>query len=143
MVVKKDYYGENFEKDLEKIKNNIFEKKEKNLELKIKEKLEQNQNEEFKNLVKKEIKNIFLDKQLQEKEIKDFKNLLPIYIQKDNSLKEYVKIIIEQLINLALKEGIEKAIKASLKYSYFIQDAFHDALVDRFLPYLKEKEKNN
>ena len=50
-----------------------------------------------------------------------------------------VKLEIEYLIDLALKQGIGKAIGESKKSPYFVQDAFHDALAGRLYPELQKR----
>jgi hypothetical protein len=63
-------------------------------------------------------------------------NPLPDYAQ--NAAPE-VKLEIEYLIDLALREGIGKALAASEKSPYFVQDAFHDALAGKLYPELQKR----
>jgi len=69
---------------------------------------------------------------------KNYNDLLPSYLLKSELDSEVKKIILD-LINLALENGVEEAIKKSRLYSPFIIDAFHDALVEKMLPELKKK----
>ncbi len=50
-----------------------------------------------------------------------------------------VKLEIEYLLDLALREGLAKAFSASKKSPYFVQDAFHDALAGRLYPELQKR----
>lgn len=63
---------------------------------------------------------------------------LPSYLQKEEG-NEDAKHIIEQLIEEALSRDLEGAVRNAKKYSPFIEDAFHDALVDRLVPELKKR----
>lgn len=47
-----------------------------------------------------------------------------------------VKLEIEYLLDVALRQGIGKALSESKKSPYFVQDAFHDALAGRLYPEL-------
>jgi hypothetical protein len=61
---------------------------------------------------------------------------LPSYVlDKDENVKKTV----ENLINLFLKEGLEKSLKEARNYPPFIVDAFHDALVDKIIPELRKR----
>ncbi len=64
--------------------------------------------------------------------------LLPSYLQKEEGSDD-VKHIVENLIEEALSHDLEKAIKNARKYSPFIEDAFHDALVDKLVPELRRR----
>ena len=61
---------------------------------------------------------------------------LPTYAQ---GAPAEVKLEIEYLIDLALRKGIGYALAESKKSSYFVQDAFHDALAGRLYPELKRQ----
>ena len=50
-----------------------------------------------------------------------------------------VKLEIEFLIDIALREGIGKALSESKKSPYFVQDAFHDALAGKLYPELQRR----
>lgn len=61
---------------------------------------------------------------------------LPSYVlDKDENVKKTV----ENLINIFLKEGLEKSLKEARNYPPFIVDAFHDALVDKIIPELRKR----
>ncbi|MEW6617207.1 MAG: hypothetical protein AB1333_02185 [Patescibacteria group bacterium] len=62
---------------------------------------------------------------------------LPSYLQEEGN--EDVKRIVEQLVEEALSHDLEKAVRDAKKYSPFIEDAFHDALIDRLVPELKKR----
>lgn len=61
---------------------------------------------------------------------------LPAYAQ---SAPAETKLEIEYLISQAFREGIGKALEASKKSPYFVQDAFHDALAGRLYPELQRR----
>ncbi len=63
---------------------------------------------------------------------------LPAYLS-DSSSPAEVKQAVEGLINLTFKTDIETAVRAAKRYPPFVEDAFHDALVDRLLPELKKR----
>jgi len=41
---------------------------------------------------------------------------------------------------MAFHEGLEKAVREAKNHPPFIEDAFHDALVDRLLPILQKTD---
>ncbi|MDR3581776.1 MAG: hypothetical protein P4L67_00690 [Candidatus Pacebacteria bacterium] len=61
---------------------------------------------------------------------------LPDYAQ--NAAPE-VKLEIEYLLDLALTQGLGKALTESGKSPYFVQDAFHDALAGKLYPELQKR----
>lgn len=63
-------------------------------------------------------------------------NVLPDYLQDSSS---DIKLQVEELVDLTLHQGIEKAVKAAGKSNAFILDAFHDALTDKLHDILKQK----
>jgi len=63
---------------------------------------------------------------------------LPSYLEKEEG-REEIKHIVEELIEKALSHDLEKAVRDAKKYSPFIEDAFHDALVDKLVPELKKR----
>ena len=63
---------------------------------------------------------------------------LPSYLQKEEG-NEGVKHIVEALIEETLSHGLERAVSHAKKYPAFIEDAFHDALVDKLIPELKRR----
>lgn len=62
--------------------------------------------------------------------------ILPEYAQ---SAPPEVKLEIEYLLDTAFRHGIGKAVAESEKSSYFVQDAFHDALAGRLYPELQKR----
>jgi len=65
-------------------------------------------------------------------------NVLPSYLKTGKTPSE-VEMEIERLISMVFNESLSKAIKEAQKQPPFIADAFHDALVDKLLPILKER----
>lgn len=65
-------------------------------------------------------------------------NRLPDYLAADNN--EMLKKEIETLIDISLVRGVEAAMAEAGRRGPFFEDAFHDALVDKLLPVLKEKK---
>ncbi len=63
---------------------------------------------------------------------------LPSYLQ-DEEGNENAKHIVGALVEEALSHGLEKAVTHAKKYPAFVEDAFHDALVDKLLPELKRR----
>jgi len=63
---------------------------------------------------------------------------LPAYMN-DDGVTDDMRRAVERLVAIALGDDLEKAVKESKKYPAFIEDAFHDALVDKLVPELKEK----
>ncbi len=61
---------------------------------------------------------------------------LPDYAQ--NAAPE-VKLEIEHLLDIALHQGISRALAASEDSPYFVQDAFHDALAGKLYPELQKR----
>jgi hypothetical protein len=61
---------------------------------------------------------------------------LPAYAE--NASPE-VKLEIEYLLDMALRQGIGKALAESKKSPYFVQDAFHDALAGKLYPELQKR----
>jgi hypothetical protein len=61
---------------------------------------------------------------------------LPAYAQ---AATPEVKREIEHLLDTAMQQGIAKALEASEKSPYFVQDAFHDALAGRLYPELQQR----
>lgn len=50
-----------------------------------------------------------------------------------------VKRQVDELVDLVFKVGLEAGIHAARQYSPFVQDVFHDALVDTLLPELEKR----
>ncbi len=63
-------------------------------------------------------------------------SVLPEYAQ---SAPPEVKLEIEYLLDTAFRHGIGKALAESERSSYFVQDAFHDALAGRLYPELQKR----
>ena len=61
---------------------------------------------------------------------------LPSYAQ---DIPAPMKLEVEQLIEKALTEGIEKASEEAAKTNPFLMDTFHDALTTRLYPELKKR----
>lgn len=61
---------------------------------------------------------------------------LPDYAQ--NAPAE-VKLEIEYLLDVALRNGLTKAFSEARKSPYFVQDAFHDALAGKLYPELQKR----
>lgn len=64
--------------------------------------------------------------------------ILPAYLQGEG-VESKIKFEVESLVDLVFHKGLEKALSEASKHSPFIEDAFHDALVDKLLPELKRK----
>ncbi len=64
-------------------------------------------------------------------------DFLPSYLSdnKDESMKRSV----EYLLQIATDDDVAKAVKEARRYPPFIEDAFHDALIDKFLPEMKKR----
>jgi len=63
---------------------------------------------------------------------------LPAYMEEEN-VEEIAKEKVKKLVEVTFQKGIEEAIRESKNFSPYIEDAFHDALVDKLLPILKER----
>ncbi len=63
-------------------------------------------------------------------------NILPNYMQK---YSDEERLIVEELIDLAIHKGIEVAVKEAAKKGNFFLDAFHDALTDKLHNYFVSK----
>lgn len=73
----------------------------------------------------------------EEKSRKD--SLLPGYLERDGA-DPRVKLEIEKLVDLVFHESLGRAMREAGKHPPFVQDAFHDALVDKLLPELKRRK---
>ncbi len=68
------------------------------------------------------------------------KSFLPEYLEKKSEIfDEVVKTEVEKLIAIALNKSIEKAVIKAKQYPPFIEDSFHDALVDKLLPLMEKR----
>jgi hypothetical protein len=63
-------------------------------------------------------------------------DMLPDYLTGDHDAATHE---VEQLLEVALRDDVEKALVLARDKTPFVEDAFHDALVDKVLPLLKEK----
>ena len=63
---------------------------------------------------------------------------LPNYLDKGEYTEE-LKQEVSDLVSLVFSSSIETAIKESKHHSPFVQDAFHDALVDKLMPELQKR----
>jgi hypothetical protein len=64
-------------------------------------------------------------------------DFLPSYLS-DNK-DENIKKSVEHLLQIAVQDDIVKAVREAKKYPPFIEDSFHDALIDKFLPEMKKR----
>jgi hypothetical protein len=64
------------------------------------------------------------------------RHVLPPYAE---SAPEEVRQEVERLLQVAVSDGLTKAIRQARSRSPFILDAFHDALVDNLYPLFKER----
>ncbi len=62
---------------------------------------------------------------------------LPTYLEKEEISPE-IRLEIEKLIDMVFHEGLEKAVREAKTHPPFVEDSFHDALVDKLLPELKK-----
>ncbi len=62
----------------------------------------------------------------------------PNYL-KGSSGDEGVREKVEELVEMTLRDGLEKGLREAKKQTPFIEDAYHDALVDKLLPELKKR----
>ncbi len=65
-------------------------------------------------------------------------SVLPGYLRDDDGGGK-AKEEVEGLLGLVFEKGLEPALKEAKGHSPFIEDAFHDALVDKLLPELKKR----
>lgn len=63
-------------------------------------------------------------------------HVIPKYAE---SQPEILRKEIEMLTESAVNNSFEQAVRESLKHSLFVQDAFHDALVDKLIPEMKKR----
>ncbi len=65
-------------------------------------------------------------------------SILPGYLQ-GNGAGSPAKVEVEALIDLVFHKGLERAVQEAKRHSPYAMDAFHDALVDKLLPILKQR----
>lgn len=63
---------------------------------------------------------------------------LPRYLQEGDASEEIKREVIK-LVEIVLTNGMYAAIKEARNHSPFVQDAFHDALVDKLMPELQKR----
>ncbi|TSA45627.1 hypothetical protein D4R51_01580 [bacterium] len=64
-------------------------------------------------------------------------DFLPDYFS--DSTDQGIKKSVEHLLEITKDGNIPKAVKEARKYPPFVEDAFHDALIDKFMPELKKR----
>jgi hypothetical protein len=65
-------------------------------------------------------------------------NVLPNYAAGD-AVAPAVKLEVERLIDIVFDKGLDAGIRESKRHLPFVQDLFHDALVDKLLPELEKR----
>lgn len=70
------------------------------------------------------------------KQVLESENILPDYAK---AAPEEVKAKIEKLIEMTFRDGIQRATQEAKKQSPFVLDAFHDSLVEKLYPILKQR----
>ncbi|MEK7089418.1 MAG: hypothetical protein AAB920_01215 [Patescibacteria group bacterium] len=68
----------------------------------------------------------------------DMSGSLPNYLF-NSDISEGIKQEVKALVDFVFSDNLESAIKESRKRSAFVQDAFHDALVDKLMPELVKR----
>ena len=63
-------------------------------------------------------------------------NILPSYL-KDEPAE--IKLQVEKLVDEVFHEGLKKAVAEAKKSGFFLEDAFHDALTEKFYEELRER----
>lgn len=139
------YSEENFHKSLENDIEDLQEEIEKVKTSDDSEKFEKKEiiKKSFGSLASKKVsqKKVDFKKKKTKKQIKKSSrsDLLPSYMDKEDVDPE-VRLAIEKLMDIVFHKGILAALKESKKYSPFIQDSFHDALAEKLVPLLEDKE---
>ena len=64
--------------------------------------------------------------------------ILPSYLQKEDA-DPRVKLEVEKLVDMVFHKGLFEASEEAKKHPPFVEDAFHDVLVDKLLPELKKR----
>ncbi|OGG39787.1 hypothetical protein A2116_00885 [Candidatus Jorgensenbacteria bacterium GWA1_49_17] len=78
------------------------------------------------------------EKEKEERNPRTEDSTLPGYLQ-DGERNEGAIKEVEDLVDMVFEKGLEVALKEAGKQPPFIEDAFHDALVDKLLPELKKR----
>ncbi len=71
------------------------------------------------------------------REVEKKSESLPSYLLRDEN-PDLAKEV-EDLVTLAFQDGIVEAVKKARKHPPFVEDALHDALVDKVIPELKKR----
>ncbi|MEK7464659.1 MAG: hypothetical protein AAB617_02685 [Patescibacteria group bacterium] len=126
-MVKVINFHENLEHSLERLGQKIkIEKKE-------------HQGLESRELIKQSLKTLSQQTPIQPIEEKtEEESVLPGYLTL-NPTEPQIKFEIERLVDLVFHKGLAKALSEAKKYPPFIEDSFHDALIDKLLPELKKR----
>lgn len=61
---------------------------------------------------------------------------LPDYLQKSDPR---VQLEVERLVQLVFQKNLTRAVYEAKRHPPFVEDAFHDALIDKLLPELKKR----
>ncbi|MGC9046548.1 MAG: hypothetical protein ACP5IC_00265 [Minisyncoccia bacterium] len=132
--MKRKNYSENLEHSINKLKPYIHEK----IDNAAKEKLDHTYNE--KEIVKQSIKTYSQQvKSTTENAKQNLEQFYPEYII-HNETDPNIKKIIDNLLQLVLEGDLENAVNIAKKYPPFVEDAFHDAMVEKMIPILKQKK---
>ncbi|MEK7542878.1 MAG: hypothetical protein AAB503_01050 [Patescibacteria group bacterium] len=121
-------FGGAFEKHLGEIKNEVERQKE---TPELKELPERE-------IVKQAIKSVVQSEEKSGIIPKSGTGNLPSYITSKNT-GVAAQDEVNNLIEIALRDGVIEAVRESRKHPAFVIDAFHDALVDKILPELKRR----
>jgi hypothetical protein len=57
----------------------------------------------------------------------------------DGAVPQAIQVEVEKLIDLVFHDSLERAVREAQKHPPFVEDAFHDALVDVLVPELKKR----
>lgn len=137
-MVKTQNFHEGLERDLERLTANVRSAKEKPeaREWSERETVSRTLRSFRDTLPRREGEERISQNQPSEKKGESF---LPAYLDKEEGA-ERAKAKVERLIEVAFREGLEKAMKEARREQPFVEDAFHDALVDKLLPELKRRK---
>lgn len=122
-----EHFSEHLEKSLERVAVN--------LPAKVETLPEQNPERER---VKEALRKITEQEVVTEKKEAEPAKEMPSYFSEEE-IDSNIQKKVEFLMELAVTEGVESALKLAKKQDIFIQDALHDALVDKLLPELKAR----
>ncbi len=87
-------------------------------------------------LVKQSLQTVIAQTPLPPSEKTTGNQILPNYLQASDP---QVKLEVEKLVDLVFRENLAKAVREAKRHPPFVEDAFHEALVDRLLPELKKR----